>query len=367
MKKRIGIIGVIAGISLLVCSSMIFASEGTLKEEAKAYLFENSDQEELMEWDLRLLEPEQLALARNEIYARHGFIFKNKKYQEYFKSKPWYKPVEGVTEAALNAIEKYNIGLIRFYEDYDSYYKDIPLESKAIKKEYIYEPNKKILVDLNGDGIKEKVEYRLENKTTYGEYKKCRLIVNDKILQLEGNLAPKFAIVDIDEKDKYKEILISDFGPSSDNTSKFYFYKNNKLIFMGTTGGIYEEGLDIDGTGTFLASTRGDILQTWWFDKKYQLDRNHKIIPVPTNIYLNYHLVYLKKDLKLFIKNTVKSDTFTVKAGETLIITGNDNKTWCRVKTKEGKEGWFRVTDFTYLPDAREDAPSIFAGLNFAD
>ncbi len=49
--------------------------------------------------DLSGFSKEQLALARNEIYARHGRRFKNETYQKYFEGKSWYKE---------NANYKYN-------------------------------------------------------------------------------------------------------------------------------------------------------------------------------------------------------------------------------------------------------------------
>ena len=34
----------------------------------------------------------ELAIIRNTLYARRGYRFKKKKYQQYFGSKPWYTP-----------------------------------------------------------------------------------------------------------------------------------------------------------------------------------------------------------------------------------------------------------------------------------
>ena len=36
---------------------------------------------------------DELYIARNEIYARHGRTFKNEKLNEYFQSKSWYTPL----------------------------------------------------------------------------------------------------------------------------------------------------------------------------------------------------------------------------------------------------------------------------------
>lgn len=42
--------------------------------------------------ELRDIHPDELYIARNEIYARHGRMFKNEKLNEYFSSKSWYTP-----------------------------------------------------------------------------------------------------------------------------------------------------------------------------------------------------------------------------------------------------------------------------------
>ena len=57
-----------------------------------------------------------LALIRNEIYARNGYIFSKQEYRNYFSSKLWYTPNPNFNESWLNDIEKYNIQLIRSIE-----------------------------------------------------------------------------------------------------------------------------------------------------------------------------------------------------------------------------------------------------------
>lgn len=57
-----------------------------------------------------------LALIRNEIYARNGYVFSKQKYKDYFSSKLWYSPNLNFNESWLNSIEKYNIQLIKSME-----------------------------------------------------------------------------------------------------------------------------------------------------------------------------------------------------------------------------------------------------------
>ena len=53
---------------------------------------------------------------RNEIYARHGKVFKDRWLQGYFKSFPWYRPNPNYTDAALTAVERQNAAAIAAYE-----------------------------------------------------------------------------------------------------------------------------------------------------------------------------------------------------------------------------------------------------------
>ncbi len=53
---------------------------------------------------------------RNEIYARHGKIFKDKSLQKYFASLEWYTPDPNYSDRSLSAIEKRNAAVIQAYE-----------------------------------------------------------------------------------------------------------------------------------------------------------------------------------------------------------------------------------------------------------
>ncbi len=84
------------------------------------YIFEYSDVEKLTYSDLEGHYKEELTMARYEIYARHGYIFKDESISEYFNSKTWYKPTinaEDFDESSLNEIEKYNIEFLKQYEN----------------------------------------------------------------------------------------------------------------------------------------------------------------------------------------------------------------------------------------------------------
>ncbi len=59
----------------------------------------------------------QLSVMRNEIYARHGYIFrKNIDIKRHFESQSWYVPRYYYVDHLLTDVEKYNIAFIKRYE-----------------------------------------------------------------------------------------------------------------------------------------------------------------------------------------------------------------------------------------------------------
>lgn len=55
-------------------------------------------------------------IMRNEIFARHGFIFKTDDMRNYFNSQSWYVPKYDNVNSFLTEIEKYNAELIKYAE-----------------------------------------------------------------------------------------------------------------------------------------------------------------------------------------------------------------------------------------------------------
>jgi hypothetical protein len=59
---------------------------------------------------------EDVRKMRDEIYARHGKVFKDPWTQKYFASFDWYKANPNFTDASLSAVEKGNLAVIAAYE-----------------------------------------------------------------------------------------------------------------------------------------------------------------------------------------------------------------------------------------------------------
>ena len=60
---------------------------------------------------------EDLRVLRNEIYARHGRVFKDKKLQQYFEEQSWYKANPEFMDNQLNEVEVQNLAKIKEAEE----------------------------------------------------------------------------------------------------------------------------------------------------------------------------------------------------------------------------------------------------------
>lgn len=100
------------------------SNEEDKKEVKNKYILTNSDNDYIIENSsnslinndtiLISLSLNELDIARNEIFARHGHDFKSNELKEYFKSKLWYSAIDNKSVAfeELSEIEKENISII---------------------------------------------------------------------------------------------------------------------------------------------------------------------------------------------------------------------------------------------------------------
>lgn len=88
--------------------------------ETDGFIFSNSDSEYLTKKQLKKLTKEEETIARNELYARRGYIFsKNQEMKEYFESQSWYVGEfedQAEVDAMFNDYERANKELFIEYE-----------------------------------------------------------------------------------------------------------------------------------------------------------------------------------------------------------------------------------------------------------
>ncbi|MGO5164537.1 MULTISPECIES: YARHG domain-containing protein [unclassified Candidatus Paralachnospira] len=95
------------------------SQETTAGVAEQEYILPDSNTAYLTEADLAGLTKEELRLARNELYARHGRKFKDEGLNQYFSAKSWYHPSiepDQFNESVFNEYEIANRKLIADYE-----------------------------------------------------------------------------------------------------------------------------------------------------------------------------------------------------------------------------------------------------------
>ncbi|MFA6018180.1 MAG: hypothetical protein WCT28_00665 [Patescibacteria group bacterium] len=212
-------------------------------------------------------------------------------------------------------------------------------------------------IDFNGDGTSEKVVLTIVEDDINGNV--VTLSVNESSVEVDGNNSQGyFSLVDLNATDSWKEIAISDLGPSSDFSTEFYRFDGSKLVKIGSTQGLFED-MVFDGAGKLTTTTRGSILDTWFFADDYMLI-DGELQHVDKDFYprLDDMKVTMSSVMDFQISPADPLIAFSTVANDVITIVGCDNIEWCKAKNTSNVEGWFSVktTDL-----------SVFEGLSTAD
>lgn len=93
------------------------SSTAASTSKSSGYILPGSNRKYYSAGTIKKMSAYKLRLARNEIYARHGYIFEDAGLRKYFVAKTWYKPrKKNVSDRSLNKFEKKNIKLLQKYE-----------------------------------------------------------------------------------------------------------------------------------------------------------------------------------------------------------------------------------------------------------
>jgi hypothetical protein len=87
---------------------------GTAAGRSTDFIFPDSDRRLLSRSELAGLSTAELRIARNEIYARRGMVFKSADLRERFEKFSWYRPY--TSEPTLSPVESQNVNLIQQVE-----------------------------------------------------------------------------------------------------------------------------------------------------------------------------------------------------------------------------------------------------------
>ncbi|WP_019911083.1 YARHG domain-containing protein [Paenibacillus sp. HW567] len=326
------------------------SSKDTVAAQGREYIFQDSSTALLTEANLSNIDSRMLELARNEIFARHGLVFKRADLNAFFASKRWYKP-DAEYKSGLSEIESKNIKLIQQHEkllaankltrewDVDYHVLGYPQVKGTKRLQDAY-------VDLDGDGTVEHIQMTLSKHNEEDD---------EWVLQVNGtsvkfvlsNYVPRpyFKIVDADIQDPYFELALEDVNISAQRYTNYYYYNGKKLISMGALDGHTGNAQAMDGQGVTVSPRQAYDFQCWFYLEKYKLDSNHLWKEAPADFYPMEPPTPWVAKVRFPMYQTSGSQEILkwVEPGETVYFLGGDTEKYGKIKTKSGATGWIRL------------------------
>lgn len=277
----------------------------------------------------------------------------------------------------------------------------IPYEKiPGLKAEYRYDSfllhtsmvGEPITCDLDGDGEEDTITYGVINP--FASYQLSdESLETSFTLEINGtdfseelmsaaqaisdNFCNQYYVVDLDERDPYKELLIVDYNYNDYNLSHFFRYENNTLKYIGTIPDApSNESFRVNGDGTVNAIIHANLLQTTRFQTVYEI-KDGTLSPVDTDWYkvddINWSEEYrfhkILKDVTVYKEADLASETITLTSEDGPVsFPATDNKNWYQIKTKDGQIYYLYMTEFLTVPNGGTDmdATEIFENLFLA-
>lgn len=226
------------------------------------------------------------------------------------------------------------------------------------------------LVDLDGDGTKERILYGqsslLINGVNYIEQMNYR----------DNPATDCFYLWDIDPQDGQLEIGIWSYGPSNDDHTHLYSYNKESLEYIGLLPGAADMAV-LDGNGKIRVNCRLGILQTWFADMDFCLDENHQLALVEQELYFveapgtEEYRYTLLSPVRLYETMDEHGNYSILEAGAQMAFPATDDQCFVQVLTEDGKKGYLYLLDGNKLenPDGGDYnwAWDVIEGLCFAD
>lgn len=341
---------------------------------ASEYVFPMSEYYPLTKDMLLNMGENDLWLARNEIYARHGYHFKNGYLQAYFEKYAWYEDRgDSFSEDEFSQIEKDNVSLFKKMEDKTASQSPYPLEEKA---------GKKVSVDLSGNGKKNTILYQV-TEDLYGNAKGC-LAVDGITYDLEEDFQiymdipeeEHFYITDISPFFDGLEIAIADYGPSDDPVTHFFVYdETDGLQTIGSVPGFPMKQMGFQNgfvPGGVTGYSRCMTLDVHEYTVYYWYDYDNRSLELQMGDESHYDMPRvhaLLNDLPLHYTMDQDSATFVIPSGSKVFFKECIGQNWVLVHGPNGAEGYVHYDEnradamFPYLDEMGMDADEVFDGL----
>ncbi len=314
----------------------------------------------------------ELWIAKNEIYARHGRKFQNEFLQGYFDSCSWYEGTaepEQFSESVLSELEQENVKRIAARAE-------VLAEENPYPKEY--KTGETVKADLTGDGVTNTVSYQVKDEGN--DAYSYRLTIDGVTFELGETIVmctpvtDVFYITDITTYEAGLEIAVLDEGPSGDPETHFFRYDGEAPVYLGAVSGFPfpEQNFGrngFDGTGGIVGRGRVDLIETAYTEDYWRYDFEAGKIEEDSGRFYNFyyyipHELYV--DLPVHRRMDASSETDLIPAGQKVYFLSTDGEAWIYVKGKDGTAGYMQVRQ-EQVAEVAKPAAEVFSGLDYFD
>lgn len=353
------------GLVRAVASTVMIDKEG-VKDNPEEYALPLSNSISVDADVLLNFSDNELKIARNEIYARHGRQFKDPWLAAHFDSCTWYEgtvPPEAFDEGVLSQTEKENLKVIQKAEE--AYRAEHPYPKE-------YRAGSQASEDLDKDGRAETIACKWEAEDVSLVINGTEYALSDMGVRLDTPDTEVFYVTDIASYDENLEIALLDYGPSDDPETHFFSYKDG-LHYLGSVSGFpFARQTGYNGFGTdgyVISESRMDFTHTsrvydyWWYDEEGQKLTHdevgyYEIVPEAAHALAEDITVYQEMD-ETHMRNVLP-------AQEQVFFLETDGKEWVLVKGKNGTKGYMHIVDGK-IAGLSQTPGEVFSGLDFVD
>ena len=323
--------------------------------------------------------------ARNEIFARKGYIFKDSELALFFKHQSWYQPVEK-TSVELTEIEDKNVSLFKSLEAISKFefceilykydFNDYPLfylgygdenEMRYNRRPYgkfiLLDKGYKWLLDCSSVPVEYLQDNKLSEIVLYDQraLKKAQIEFTDIDQGFDNNLG--------------LELKINIFGPSDDREFVFVGfdkYKKFNILFSIPSYVMHQEKIN-NHKILITATVRKGFLGTCFYPQEYLFDTLDKTLYTVPDLLIeskDSHRYKSRRDLSVYYDarsatNCEKSAIVTTLPKGSMVVFTEfyraEGSGSAHIKYSENskiKNGWLNQKDI---------GPHTFEGLSMAD
>ena len=221
-----------------------------------------------------------------------------------------------------------------------------------------------IYTDINPDRKMEIISVSFPRLKNGGIYDYVLTIDNDTtkgVFDIMDNAMVH--LIDIDQSDGYREVVLMAIGPSDMTDYKIFRYRGEKIVKIGDLSGFF--GIDTDGYGTLKAIV---WMGFWMKEQLYKLDNElMALLPIPKDIYSldvdvtvtkTFEILSERIDGAMVVKSLKSGTKIKLIGADTSPRCYNDmgyqddfDSDWYLIRANDGTEGWARLKTFRDLVD----------------